>query len=276
MTFTPSPLRAVLFDWAGTLIDHGSTAPARAFVEVFARHQVSLSLEEARGPMGLPKREHIATLLRLPAIAERWRTAHGRPASDQDLDDLYRDYEPLNASLVVEHATLIPGAKDLEAWLRDREIAIGTTTGYPRAILAPALEAVAAQGFRPDAVVCADEVSEGRPSPLALYRCLTALGVWPAARTVKIDDTTPGIFEGRYAGCWTIGLTLSGNGAALSAEALAAMDTAERAQLHERLAQDFIDAGADYVAETIADVRALLETIEARIAAGETPEPLLD
>ena len=46
-------LRAVLLDWAGTAIDHGSRAPARVFVEVFAAVGIELTESEARGPMGL-------------------------------------------------------------------------------------------------------------------------------------------------------------------------------------------------------------------------------
>ena len=30
-------IKAVVFDWAGTMIDHGSRAPAIVFVEIFRR-----------------------------------------------------------------------------------------------------------------------------------------------------------------------------------------------------------------------------------------------
>jgi len=46
---------AVVFDWAGTVLDHGSFAPMGAFVRLFANHGVTLSIEQARGPMGLPE-----------------------------------------------------------------------------------------------------------------------------------------------------------------------------------------------------------------------------
>ena len=49
-------VKAVIFDWAGTVIDYGSLAPMGAFVEIFARFGVAISIAEARGPMGLPKR----------------------------------------------------------------------------------------------------------------------------------------------------------------------------------------------------------------------------
>ena len=48
-------LKAVVFDWAGTIVDYGSRAPMGAFVEVFRRFGVAITNAEARGPMGLPK-----------------------------------------------------------------------------------------------------------------------------------------------------------------------------------------------------------------------------
>ena len=63
-------VKAVVLDWAGTVVDFGSRAPMGAFVEVFARFGVPITIAQARGPMGLPKRAHIAALLAEPAIAQ--------------------------------------------------------------------------------------------------------------------------------------------------------------------------------------------------------------
>ena len=56
MSNSDSRVDAVIFDWAGTVVDFGSRAPAGAFVEVFRRHGVAISIAEARGPMGSEKR----------------------------------------------------------------------------------------------------------------------------------------------------------------------------------------------------------------------------
>ena len=45
-------LQAVVFDWAGTVIDFGSQAPMGAFVELFRRHGVEIGIDEARVPGG--------------------------------------------------------------------------------------------------------------------------------------------------------------------------------------------------------------------------------
>ena len=52
---SPERLQCAILDWAGTVVDFGSFAPTQIFVEAFAEIGVELSLEEARGPMGMGK-----------------------------------------------------------------------------------------------------------------------------------------------------------------------------------------------------------------------------
>jgi phosphonoacetaldehyde hydrolase len=61
-------VKAVIFDWAGTVVDYGSLAPMGAFVETFEEFGVSITIDEARGPMGMAKRPHIAALMALPRV----------------------------------------------------------------------------------------------------------------------------------------------------------------------------------------------------------------
>ncbi|MFR6095177.1 MAG: hypothetical protein ACLUIW_07345 [Dysosmobacter welbionis] len=73
-------IQAVIFDWAGTTVDYGCFAPVQAFQEAFAHHGVPVTLEETRKPMGMLKRDHIRTMLRMERIARAWEETHGRPA----------------------------------------------------------------------------------------------------------------------------------------------------------------------------------------------------
>ena len=68
-------IEAVIFDWAGTTVDYGCFAPVKAFMEAFAHHGVPVTMEETRKPMGMLKRDHIRTMLRMERIA---RDCHGR------------------------------------------------------------------------------------------------------------------------------------------------------------------------------------------------------
>jgi phosphonoacetaldehyde hydrolase len=62
-------LKAVILDWAGTVVDHGSRAPMGAFVRAFAQFGVTIAVADARGPMGMAKWDHIRAVGRAPAGA---------------------------------------------------------------------------------------------------------------------------------------------------------------------------------------------------------------
>src|SRR5271154_7469217 len=102
-------VKAVIFDWAGTVVDYGSLAPMGAFVETFAEFGVAISIDEARGPMGMAKRPHIATLMKLPRIAEAWRQAQDRAPTEAGVDALYEVFVPKNIEVAADFADLIPG-----------------------------------------------------------------------------------------------------------------------------------------------------------------------
>jgi phosphonoacetaldehyde hydrolase len=268
---TPLSLRAVVFDWAGTMIDHGSQAPMGVFVKAFAAFGVTITVDEARGPMGMAKRDHIHSLLTQPRIAAAWQAARGRPPGEGDVDAVYKDFVPMNVAAVTDFATLIEGAADTVARLRARGLKIGSTTGYTREIMAPLLPLAAAQGYQPDNLVCAGDLDEGRPTPLMMYRTFLDLGVWPAAAVVKVDDTEVGIAEGLNAGCWTVGVAMTGNVFGLNPEETAALGAADYHRRRGDAYAALTRAGAHYVIDSVADLMPVLDEIEGALARGERP-----
>jgi phosphonoacetaldehyde hydrolase len=266
-----SDIAAVIFDWAGTMVDFGSRAPMGAFVEAYRRFGVEISIAQAREPMGLPKRDHIAALMADPDIAARWAAAHGNKPGGEDIDALYNVFVPLNADVVTDFADLIPGALEAVTACRARGYKIGSTTGYVRPIMERLLPVAAAQGYAPDNVVCAGDLAEGRPSPLMMYRCFADLGVYPPYKVVKIDDTVPGIAEGRAAGTWTVGVAISGNCVGLSLPEWQALNLAEQQSQRETAFATLRAAGADYVIDSVADLLPVLDEISRLIASGERP-----
>ncbi len=210
------PIRAVVLDWAGTMIDFGSRAPVAALLAAFAAAGVPIDEAEARADMGRAKRDHIAAILSLPRVAAAWVARHGAAATAADADRIHDAIIPLMQAAARDHAELIPGAADLVVRLRAAGIRIGSCTGYTREMMTDIVAAAAAQGYAPDAIVCAGETPAGRPSPLMLWQVLVNLGVWPASACVKVDDAAVGIGEGRAAGAWTVGVAASGNGVGLA------------------------------------------------------------
>jgi phosphonoacetaldehyde hydrolase len=97
------------------------------------------------------------------------------------------------------------------------------------------------------------------------------LDVYPLWTVVKVDDTPVGIEAGRNAGCWTIGVTRTGNGVGLSEDEVRSLPHDERRRLCAEAARTLTDAGAHDVIESVADIVEALWHIEHRLAAGERP-----
>jgi phosphonoacetaldehyde hydrolase len=264
-------LKAVVFDWAGTVIDHGSQAPMGVFVKAFKSFGVEITIAEARGPMGMAKRDHIKTLMALPRVAQAWAVAQGGPPDEAAIDRVYEVFVPMNEEAVSDYCTMIAGAVPAVERMRVRGLKIGSTTGYTRSIMARVLPLAAAQGYAPDNLVCAGDLAEGRPSALMMYRTFLDLGVWPAAHVVKVDDTGVGIAEGLNAGCWTVAVAVSGNAFGLNPEETAALSPQVFETMKAAAYADLRRTGAHYVIDSVADIDWVLDDIEGRLARGERP-----
>ncbi|MGQ9370753.1 phosphonoacetaldehyde hydrolase [Azospirillum sp. ST 5-10] len=263
------PLRLVVFDWAGTCIDHGCRAPAAVFQAAFAELGVTIDEAEARAPMGLPKWQHIRAIG--SAIDARWRAATGAGFGDADADAVYERFLPRQIAVVADYADVIAGVPEAVAALRARRMRIGSTTGYTRDIMAACVGKAEAQGYAPDAMVCAGDLPTGRPGPHMVFRLMAEFDVYPPAAVVKVGDTPVDVEEGLNAGAWTVAVAATGNEVGLTAEALAALPAAEREGRIGRAAAKLAAAGAHYVIPSVADLPPVIADIEARLARGETP-----
>ncbi|MGF6856379.1 phosphonoacetaldehyde hydrolase [Paraburkholderia sp. CI3] len=264
-------VKAVIFDWAGTVVDYGSRAPMGAFVETFEQFGVPITIDEARGPMGMAKRPHIAALMALPRVAQAWAERHGHTPTDADIDAVYDVFVPKNIAVAASYSAVIPGVAEVASALRQNDIRIGTTTGYTREIIDEIVPGAAAQGFAPDSIVCTGDTPEGRPSPYMIYRTLPQLGVWRAKEAIKVDDTEVGIEEGINAGTWAVGVAVSGNAFGMSEAEVKALPADEFAARRNAATARLKAAGAHYVIDSVADLMPVVYDIEARLARGERP-----
>ena len=265
------PVRAVVFDWAGTTVDYGSLAPVAAFAEVFRRRGVELTAGQIRGPMGTAKRDHILSLTRLEAVREAWISANESSPSEGDVDEMFDEFEPLLVESAAAHAGLIPGTLETVAWCRERNIRVGSSSGYGRGIMGEILPVAREQGYKPETLVCPEDVPAGRPYPWTMYRAAMDLDVYPMAAIVKVGDTVADVEEGLNAGSWTVGLAKSGNELGLGEDEVEALDGETLAAKLEAVYGRLRGAGAHYVVDTIADLPDALEDISARLRAGERP-----
>ena len=185
------PVKAVVFDWAGTMVDFGCMAPVEALIEVFAGEGVALS-DDASAP------RHGQGQARSPD-ARSWPIRRspraggptkGAPSTDADIERLYQKLGPaMTAAASQALRALIPGAAETVAALRrpGRADRLGHRL-YPRDDGRHSGQCRRAQGYAPEMVVCAGETPSGRPAPLMTWKALIALDAWPARACIKVDD----------------------------------------------------------------------------------------
>jgi phosphonoacetaldehyde hydrolase len=179
---------------------------------------------------------------------------------------------PLQIEKIAEHSALIPGALDTIANLRQQGIKIGSCSGYPKQVMDKVVELAATNGYVADHVVATDEVPNGRPWPAQALANVIALGIDDVAACVKIDDTVPGILEGRRAGMWTVALICSGNALGLDYEGYRALDSDTLDSERKRIHALFEGSRPHYKIDTITDLPEVIADINKRLAKGEMPQ----
>jgi len=264
-------VKLVIFDLAGTTVDYGCMAPVAAFVEGFKEFGVTISLEQARGPMGMEKRAHIKAVGEIPEVAQQWLAIHGKQMTDDDINAMYQAFVPLLLKTLPDYSTLIPGVGDCIDYLQQKKIPYAATTGYFREAAESVLEAVKKSHFCPAAFCCATEVSAGRPAPWMIQHCMQALSVYPPAMVVNVGDTRVDVESGRNAGAWSVGVAISGNEMGLSLNEVHRLAGSDYDKLAQRAEDNLKSAGAHYVVNTVAELPPVLFDIENRIRNGERP-----
>lgn len=259
-----SDLEAVVFDWAGTTVDFGCQGPLEAFIESFTAFGIDVTREEARAPMGMKKRDHVAAMFAMPRIARMWEEQHGASCAEKDIDTVYALVEETMIAMIRRYSVPIPGTVEAVEEMRRRGLRIGSCTGYPRAVGELLAERAKEFGYAPDVLVCATDVPEGRPSPDMCKEVLARLGVTDPARAVKIGDTVNDVLEGVRAGMWVIGITLSGSLAGLSEAEIDALAPEDREALHHRISHELILAGAHFTAPDVQSCLPLFREIAKR------------
>lgn len=264
-------IHSVIFDWAGTSIDFGSMAPVLALCTSFQRFGIELSITEARGPMGIRKDEHVRSLLALPTVLERFVSRHGRKPQESDALSIYASLESSLDDVVLERLALIPGHWDFVAWLRQKNILIGSTTGYTRQTMSMVLGEVARMGYHPDCCITPSEARGGRPAPWMLWQNLEKLGCSFPWLAVKFGDTESDMQEARNAGTWSIGYSCCGNMMGLDESEFQALSETERVALRSSAEQKLYAAGAHLVIDGPWMGKEAIAEIEVRLSQGLRP-----
>lgn len=259
-------IELVVFDWAGTTVDYGSGAPSEVFGKVFRAAGIDFTKEEIDGPMGLEKKAHIRRLLSTESGSRQWTEKYGRPWNEDDVDNLYENFEAALHEVVAERSDPLEGVPETVARLRKAGLKIGSTTGYNDWMMEQVRPRAAAGGYEPDCVVTPDTTGIGRPSPFMLFECMRRLHVYPACRVVKVGDTAVDMEEGVNAGTFCIGILTGSSLLGLTKEQYESMSEKELKARKEKASDRYFKAGADLVIDSIRDLPEAIDTLNGYLA----------
>ena len=245
----------IIFDWAGTTVDYGCFAPVRAFVEVFRHYGIEPTMEEVREPMGMLKIDHIRTMLNMPRIKACWTEKYGSEPTEENVKELFGIFEEKLLSILHLFADPKPGVVETVKRLRDKGIAIGSTTGYNDKMMEIVVPIAKEKGYAPDAWFSPDSTNQkGRPYPYMIYRNMEVLGIQDVRKVMKVGDTVSDIKEGRNAGAFTVGVLVGSSEMGLTQEEFEALDFQSQQKKCRETAQKFLNVGADKVVYTLEEL----------------------
>jgi phosphonoacetaldehyde hydrolase len=254
-------IECVIMDWAGTAVDYGCFAPVAAFLKAFAEKGLTVTMEEARGPMGMTKIDHIRELFKLPSVTEQFKQNYNRNWTEEDVVSIYKEFEKHLFASLEEYTTPIPGVIEVIEKLKRDGIKIGSTTGYTTAMMDIVLPGAAAHGYTTDNCVTSNNLPAGRPQPYMIYQNMIDLAIPSVQSVIKYGDTIADIKEGVNAGVWTVGVILGSNEMGLTQEETGKLPAEELNRRMAAVRKRMYMAGAHYVVNTIAELPEIIEII---------------
>ena len=211
-------LRAVLFDWDGTLAD-SAEASLRCYARLFASFGIAFDRERF-GQTYSPDWYRTYEAVALPR--ERWSEADARWV------ELYEEEQP----------RLLPGAKEALARLRAGGLSTALVTSGNRSRVERELARLKLSGEF-DALVCSEDVHRKKPDPESLRLALERLQLTPP-QVAFVGDSPEDVAMSRAAAVYVVGV----EGAFPNRDAL-------RASRPDLLARDLAHAAEALIARAI-------------------------
>ncbi|HTE14521.1 MAG TPA: phosphonatase-like hydrolase [Burkholderiales bacterium] len=180
-------IRLVVSDMAGTTVkDSGEVA--RAFTAALADHGVEASAQQINAVRGASKREAIATL-----VAPKYG------ADTRRVEAVYASFKNHLQRVFTREAEPVAGAVETFDWLRNEGIKLVLNTGFDRDITDMLIDAL---GWRSAAaaVICGDDVPQGRPAPYMIFRAMEATAITDVRQVLNVGDTVSDLQAARNAG----------------------------------------------------------------------------
>jgi len=180
-------IELVVCDMAGTTVRDAGQVP-RAFTEALAAHGIPVTPQAINSLRGASKRLAILSLV---------PEGEGREARAATV---YATFVQKLAEVFSGTVEPVPGAADAIAALRRAGTQVALNTGFDRETTDLLLDALGWRQGVVDAVVCGDEVAQGRPAPYMIFHCMEATGVSDVRRVANVGDTVLDLQAGHNAG----------------------------------------------------------------------------
>ncbi len=180
-------IKLVVCDMAGTTVkDSGEVA--RAFAAALADHGIEASAAQISAVRGASKRAAIATL-----IAPKYGNNAAR------VEAVYAAFKTHLQRVFTREAQPVAGAVETFTWLRERSIKLVLNTGFDRDITTLLIDALGWQCVA-DAVICNDDVPQGRPAPYMIFRAMEVTGIANVHHVLNVGDTVSDLQAAHNAG----------------------------------------------------------------------------
>ena len=265
-------VEGVIFDWAGTTVDFGCFAPVNVFIDIFKHAGIEVTMAEAREPMGMLKIDHIRAMLSMPRISGLWEEKYGKAFTEQDVENLYAEFEPALMSSLSEYTDPIPEVVETVQTLRSQGLKIGSTTGYTQTMMDVVVPNALKKGYGPDFYMTPDGTNSfGRPYPYMIYRNMEALKLSASWKVVKVGDTASDIKEAVHAGVWAVGVVIGSSEMGLSLDEYHALSKEDQEKVISQTEESFIQHGADFTIKSMSELPPLIERINHLISEGKRP-----
>jgi beta-phosphoglucomutase len=186
----------VLWDLDGTLVDSEE------------KHWVAWRDTMAAGGISITREEFQATFgLRNDAIVPRWLP---RDASADQVRDVSDAKEALYRRLVrQESLEPLPGAAEWVRRLHRQQWPQAIASSAPRENVEVVLEVIGLAGCF-QAIVSAEDVTEGKPDPQVFLTAAARLGV-PPSHCIVVEDAAAGVEAAQRGGMASIGVSRNGS-----------------------------------------------------------------
>lgn len=255
-------IKAIIMDWAGTAIDFGCFAPVNVFVDIFKDAGILVTIDEAREPMGMLKRDHIKAMTEMPRINQAWKDKYNNVPNEKDIDKLYSNFEKALMINLKSFTDPLPNVVDVINNLQKEGYVIGSTTGYTNEMMSIVIPEAKNKGYTPDYVVTADKVGGyGRPYPYMIFENMKHLEIKTIKSVVKVGDTVSDIKEAVNAGVIAVGVVKGSSVVGLDEREWNSLTEGERNVYIEKATNIFKEHNADYIIEDITQLPKLLEQL---------------